>query len=167
MSENNKTHWKYEYGMKVVYVFGSNEAGRHGKGYALVCKKKYGAIQGRGFGLQGMCYAIPTKDGKIKTLPLSRIKLYVDMFIEFAKEHNDMYFKVSNIGEEEIQDIPSGGFSFTEEKILSELEEDLVRDAQLRHAVSLLASWDVMVGILKQDKQTDKPTHLSFDNFNR
>ena len=54
MSENNKTHWKYEYGMKVVYVFGSNEAGRHGKGYALVCKKKYGAIQGRGFGLQGM-----------------------------------------------------------------------------------------------------------------
>lgn len=98
MSENNKTHWKYEYGMKVVYVFGSNEAGRHGKGYALVCKKKYGAIQGRGFGLQGMCYAIPTKDGKIKTLPLSRIKLYVDMFIEFAKEHNDMYFKVSNIG---------------------------------------------------------------------
>jgi len=24
-----------------------------------------------------------------------------------------------------------------------------------------------MVGTLKQDKQMDKPTHLSFDNFNR
>jgi len=54
-----------------------------------------------------------------------------------------------------------------EEKILSELEEDLARDAQLRHAVSLLSSWDVMVGTLKQDKQMDNPTHLSFDNFNR
>ena len=54
-----------------------------------------------------------------------------------------------------------------EKKILSELEEDLARDAQLRHAVSPLASWDVMVGTLKLDKQMDNPTHLSFDSFNR
>ena len=54
-----------------------------------------------------------------------------------------------------------------EEKVLSELEEDLARDAQLRHAVSLLSSWDIMVGSLKQDERTDEPTHLSFDNLNR
>jgi len=50
---------------------------------------------------------------------------------------------------------------------LSELKEDLDKDAQLRHAVSLLSGWDIIAGTIKPDKQMDKSSHLSFDNFNR
>ena len=52
-------------------------------------------------------------------------------------------------------------------KRLSELEKDLDKDAQLRHAVSLLSGWDIIAETIKPDKQMDKSSHLSFDNFNR
>jgi hypothetical protein len=45
-----------------IFVFGSNLAGRHGKGSALEALKKHGAIYGQGVGPQGASYAIPTKD---------------------------------------------------------------------------------------------------------
>ena len=44
-----------------IFVFGSNLAGRHGKGAALDAKNKYGAIYGVGFGRTGNSYAIPQK----------------------------------------------------------------------------------------------------------
>ena len=52
-------------------------------------------------------------------------------------------------------------------KSLTELEEDLDKDAQLRHAVSLLSGWDIIAETIKPYKQMDKSSHLSFDNFNR
>jgi len=67
-----------------IFVFGSNLAGRHGKGAALYAKQHHGAIYGQGVGLQGNSYAIPTKDGQLRTLPLERIKGYVDMFLKYA-----------------------------------------------------------------------------------
>ncbi len=81
-----------------IFVFGSNLAGRHGKGAALTAYKTYGAVYGQGHGLQGKSYAIPTKDEQIKTLPLQKIKKYVDQFIKFAKLNPDMRFKVTAIG---------------------------------------------------------------------
>ena len=45
-----------------IFVFGSNCAGRHGKGSALFAKQKCGAIYGQASGLQGNSYAIITKD---------------------------------------------------------------------------------------------------------
>ena len=59
-----------------LFVFGSNEAGRHGKGAALHAKQHYGAEYGVGVGPSGDAYAIPTKDGKLKTLPLTKIHEY-------------------------------------------------------------------------------------------
>jgi hypothetical protein len=44
------------------FVFGSNTQGRHGKGAALVAKRKFGAIYGQALGYQGQSYAIVTKD---------------------------------------------------------------------------------------------------------
>jgi len=52
-------------------------------------------------------------------------------------------------------------------KSLAELEADLDKDAQLRHAVSLLSGWDIIAETIKPYKQMDKSSHLSFDNFNR
>ncbi len=56
-----------------IFVFGSNRAGFHGAGAALFAKKFLGAEQGVGEGLTGRCYALPTKDENIKTLPLHEI----------------------------------------------------------------------------------------------
>ena len=81
-----------------IAVCGSNLAGRHGAGFAKFCLNNFGAIYGKGFGPQGQCYMIPTKDHNIKTLPLSDIALYVKVFIEYARLNPNLIFKVSSIG---------------------------------------------------------------------
>lgn len=82
----------------MVFVFGSNLAGRHGKGAALFARQNRGAIYGQGSGLQGDSYAIPTKDEYLKTLPLAKIKVFVNAFIVFAERHPEMEFEVTRIG---------------------------------------------------------------------
>lgn len=81
-----------------IFVFGSNEAGIHGRGAALQALKYFGAKNGKGFGIQGNSFGIPTKDKKIKTLPLSKIRRYVEDFIVFAKKNPDTLFFVTAIG---------------------------------------------------------------------
>ena len=84
--------------IKTCFVFGSNEAGRHGKGAALFAKKNHGAIYGQGFGLQGNSFAIPTKDGQLNVLPLDKIGAYVKAFLDFARSNPDMLFQLTPIG---------------------------------------------------------------------
>lgn len=81
-----------------IFVFGSNLAGRHGKGAAKHAKLYYGAKQGIGNGIQGNSYGIPTKDENLKVLSLTTIKKYVDDFIEYAKANPDKEFFVTKIG---------------------------------------------------------------------
>lgn len=81
-----------------IFVFGSNVSGRHGKGAALFAKTNYGAINGKGWGLQGESFAIPTKDTQLKPLPLKSIAVYVGEFIDYAKAHPDMEFEITRIG---------------------------------------------------------------------
>jgi len=76
-----------------VFVFGSNLHGHHGGGAARAARKKFGAIWGQGVGLQGQSYAIPTMQGGVET-----IKPYVDQFIDFAREHTELFFYVTRIG---------------------------------------------------------------------
>jgi len=85
-----------------IFCFGSNLAGKHGAGAAKYAREHCGAIYGHGEGLQGTSYAIPTKDGKLRTLPLTSIRQYVENFLAFArvclKSFPDMRFFVSRIG---------------------------------------------------------------------
>jgi len=81
-----------------IFVFGSNLAGRHGKGAALTAIKYYGAVYGKGVGLHGFSYAIPTKDEELKPLSLRDIKKYVNEFLQYAREHPELKFKVTRIG---------------------------------------------------------------------
>ena len=81
-----------------VFVFGSNLAGRHGKGAALFARQHRGAIYGQGVGLQGKAYAIPTKDRQLRVLPLATIRRYVDEFLRFADQHRDIRFELTPIG---------------------------------------------------------------------
>ena len=84
--------------MTQIFVFGSNLAGRHGKGAALWARKHRGAIYGQGEGLQGTSYAIPTKDQRLNPLSLNQIKKHVDKFVEFAKLHPELDFLLTRIG---------------------------------------------------------------------
>lgn len=84
--------------MTDIFVFGSNLAGRHGKGAALEARQKWGAVYGQGVGLQGRSYAIPTKDGKLHVLPLETIRPYVLDFIRFARYNWDFRFIVTRVG---------------------------------------------------------------------
>lgn len=83
---------------KEIFVFGSNLAGRHGKGAALYARLHHGAIYGQGNGLQGNSYAIPTKDVYIRTLPLDTIQFYVDTFKEVAARYPEDTFNITRIG---------------------------------------------------------------------
>lgn len=80
-----------------VFVFGSNTAGRHGKGAALKARNKFGAVYGVGEGLTGGAYAIPTKDGSLRTLPLKKIRAAVRRFREHTKRNRDELYFVTRI----------------------------------------------------------------------
>lgn len=81
-----------------IFVFGSNLAGIHGRGAALQALEEFGAAWRVGIGFVGNSYAIPTKDARIKKLPIEIIELYIQEFIEFAKNNPDMQFYVTAIG---------------------------------------------------------------------
>jgi len=76
-----------------IFVFGSNLAGAHGGGAALLAFRKFGAVWGQGVGLQGQSYGIPTMHGGVEA-----IRPYVDEFIAFAKQHPELTFLVTKIG---------------------------------------------------------------------
>lgn len=81
-----------------VFVFGSNLAGRHGRGAALAALRKFGAVYGQGEGLQGQSYGIPTKDKLIRTLPITSVKSHIERFIKFAKVNLQQEFIVTPVG---------------------------------------------------------------------
>lgn len=84
--------------MPNVFVFGSNLAGRHGKGAALFAKQHYGAEYGIGEGRTGNAYAIPTKDKDLKVLGLYMIELYFAEFVTYAVDNPDDTFLLTPIG---------------------------------------------------------------------
>lgn len=81
-----------------VFVFGSNLAGRHGAGAAADAVRYFGAVYGKGQGLQGQAYALPTKDSRIRTLPLADIAQHVERFLDFARSQPDLVFHLTPVG---------------------------------------------------------------------
>lgn len=83
-----------------IFVFGSNESGHHGAGAALFAEKHLGAIAGKGFGLEGNTFAIPTKDWTIQQLDIAIIEFYVKRFIAFVEKTSNpkIRFLVTKIG---------------------------------------------------------------------
>lgn len=84
--------------MHPIFVFGSNLAGRHGKGAALHARLRYGAVYGVGVGPTGYAYAIPTKDAELRPLPLPEIKRHVQDFLDRARSMPLVEFEVTAIG---------------------------------------------------------------------
>lgn len=81
-----------------IFVFGSNLAGRHGRGAAHQAMRKFGAIYGVASGLQGRSYGIPTKDRNMRILSVGQIEPHVNRFIKFAIQNPQYKFLVTEIG---------------------------------------------------------------------
>jgi uncharacterized protein (TIGR02452 family) len=76
-----------------VFVFGSNLDGAHCGGAARAARLYFGAIYGKGVGMQGQSYAIPTMHGGPEA-----IRPYVNDFIAYAANHPEKSFLVTKIG---------------------------------------------------------------------
>ena len=81
-----------------IFVFGSNEAGYHGAGAASYAHKKLDAKFHLGYGRSGSCFAVPTKDHKIRTLPLGSVRAYIQDFIIYAEADWTNLYKVTQLG---------------------------------------------------------------------
>jgi hypothetical protein len=82
----------------MIFVFGSNTGGRHGKGAAYTALKSHGAIYGQGQGIQGESYALPTCDKNFRPLPLIAIQFNVERFLGYAMGDSKLKYKVTRIG---------------------------------------------------------------------
>lgn len=81
-----------------IFVYGSNLAGLHGAGAAVVARKLFFAPMGFSTGRCGRAYAIPTKDVDLYTLPLNIIALHVSRFVAYTVAHPDLKFFVTRVG---------------------------------------------------------------------
>jgi hypothetical protein len=75
-----------------IFVFGSNQDGRHYAGAAKYAQEHCGAEPGVGAGPTGRAYAIPTMNG------LPTLKEEVQKFIEYAAAHPEQSFFVTRVG---------------------------------------------------------------------
>lgn len=80
-----------------VFTYGSNLRGVHGAGAAKEAKLRYGAVYGK-YGYQGQSYGIPTKDERLRILPLTEIQKHVEVFRQFVLDHPELKFYVTPIG---------------------------------------------------------------------
>jgi len=75
-----------------IFVFGSNGQGAHAGGAARFAHERFGAVWGQAEGLQGQSYAIDTMSG------LDVFEKQAGRFIEFAREHPELRFLVTEVG---------------------------------------------------------------------
>lgn len=85
----------------MIFVFGSNEQGIHGRGAARHALKHHGAIWGIGNGRRGNSFGIPTREcpnGWFRTLPLEKVGEYIHNFLTYARIHSKERFQITRIG---------------------------------------------------------------------
>jgi hypothetical protein len=123
---------------KHIFVFGSNLAGRHGKGAARDAILHHGAVWGVGIGRRGNSYAIPTKNEQLYPLPLGRVKYFVKLFLRYARRHPELTFDVTPIG------TGYAGFSVSE---IAPLFNDKLLRANVRLPVEFLPYITVEVAL--------------------
>jgi hypothetical protein len=82
-----------------IFVFGSNRLGVHSaSGGAREAHAHYGAVYGRGEGLAGQSYAIPTKKTPHVSLPLEEVAVGIERFKRFAHDHREHEFHLTRVG---------------------------------------------------------------------
>lgn len=81
----------------IIFVFGSNPEGIHGAGSAKVALSLFGAEYGKGEGLVGNSYAIPTKDIRIgeRSISPESIKNSIRKMYDVARQFPDKEFQIA------------------------------------------------------------------------
>lgn len=102
---------------KVIFVFGSNTEGRHGKGAAKEALDYWGAKYGQAKGLQGNSFAIITKNLKVgfRSVTLQSIREQLITLHRITLQNKDCNFIVTAFGTKLA--------GFTTDEIKSLLEE--------------------------------------------
>lgn len=80
------------------FVFGSNTAGRHGKGAALFARQKFGAEYGVGEGPTGQCYAFPTLDGHLQKRSLGQLEMARNRLYVYCRQHPEERLLLTKVG---------------------------------------------------------------------
>lgn len=86
---------------KIIYVFGSNTQGKHGKGSAKIALDYFEARYGQASGLQGRSYAIITKDLTKNDHPSINEKviiMQINELYDFARKNEELEFKIAYRG---------------------------------------------------------------------
>lgn len=86
-------------GPEDIFVFGSNLAGRHGRGAAATAAQRFGARHGVGEGLTGSSYALPTKDEQLRVLPMERIAEGLQRLGQVAERAPAKTFYLTRVGQ--------------------------------------------------------------------
>lgn len=84
-----------------IFVFGSNTAGRHGRGAAKQALDQFGAVYGVGEGITGQCYAFPTLDGSNGTLtqlPMQAMQRSRDRLYDICTTLPELSFLLTKVG---------------------------------------------------------------------
>lgn len=97
-------------GENEIFIMGTNSQGRHGAGSAKTGHLNFGAIYGRGEGMQGRAYGIVTKElrSDFPAVTLEDIRAGVERFYAFATTRPNLKFYVTKIG------TLRGGFTMNE-----------------------------------------------------
>jgi hypothetical protein len=81
-----------------IFVFGSNQGGRHAGGAARLAKEKFGAEEGVGEGLTGQSYAFPTLTVDFEKVSKASLERSRDRFFAAARKHPDKIFLLTKVG---------------------------------------------------------------------
>lgn len=93
LADRTTPDWVDSLAPNEVFVFGSNIAGKHNGGAALLALNRFGAVMGQAEGRQGQSYAIPV-DG----VDVGEFFKAVARFIDYAKQHPQQTFLVIPVG---------------------------------------------------------------------
>jgi hypothetical protein len=80
-----------------IWVFASNEAGKHAKGQARIARVNFRAEFGVGRGPTGHAYAIATQDRHLELLSLAAIEHSIGDFLSYARIHSELNFFVTRV----------------------------------------------------------------------
>jgi hypothetical protein len=84
-----------------VFVFGSNNKGKHSRGAALQARLQWGAKWGVGEGFTGQCWAFPTLDGsngQLSQLPIGAMEASRDRLYDACRQHTHKIFLLTKVG---------------------------------------------------------------------
>lgn len=81
-----------------IWVFPSNEAGKHARGLARMARVNFRAEFGVGSGRTGNAFAIPVRDKHNRMLPLNAVADSIAAFLDHARHQPQLNFFIPRIG---------------------------------------------------------------------